>query len=121
MKLAINILLLLWMLMSVGVQWNDPDGPLWMLIYGYALIMIGLAMRGRYYTKLLILGIVGYAIGAFIAMPDTFADLMDTNEEARECIGLLITGACLIILLLQKRMQKDKSMAVADVVKPVKD
>ena len=106
MKIALNVLLLLWMLMSVVVQFNDPDGPLWMVIYGYGLVMIGLAIRGTYNTPLLILGIVGYILGGFVVKPDSFANLMETNEEGRECIGLFISSGCLVIVLLQKLMQK---------------
>jgi hypothetical protein len=121
MKLLVNIILMLWMGMSVGVQINDPDGALWIAIYGYGLVMVFMAMAGRYKTPLLLLGIIGYTIGGFVAMPDTFADLMDSNEEARECIGLFISGGCVLILLLQKLMSKDKSMAVEDVVKPLNE
>ncbi len=121
MKTALNILLLLWMLMSVGVQYNDPDGLLWVVIYGYALVLIGMALRGRYKPVLLKLGVIGYILGGIVIMPDTFADMMDTNEVARECIGLFIAGGCLMIVLLQKVMQKDESMSLDEVIKPVEE
>lgn len=118
MKLAVNILLLLWMLMSVGVQFNDLDGLLWAIIYGYGLAMILMAMAGRYKAPLLLLGIAAYTIGGIVVMPDTFSDMMNTNEEARESIGLFISAGCVLILLLQHKLGGDKSMAVVDVVKP---
>jgi hypothetical protein len=31
------------MLLFVAVQYNDPDGPLWMVIYGVPAIWAGLA------------------------------------------------------------------------------
>lgn len=121
MKTVLNSVLLLWMLMSVGVQFNDPDGWQWILIYGYALVLIGLAMAHRYKPRLLLAGIVAYALGGFLIMPDTFADMMDTNEVARECIGLFITAGCLEIVWLQKVLQKDQSLAVDEVVTPTEE
>ena len=119
MKKVVNVLILLWMMMSVGVQFNDPDGPLWMAIYGYGLLLTIMAFMGRYNTQLLLLGITGYAVGGFLIRPDTFADMMDTNEVARESIGLFIFAGCISILYLQKMMRKDKSMSVDEVVKPI--
>jgi Transmembrane family 220, helix len=84
------------MLMAVVVQYNDPDGWLWMLIYGYAVAVTWMALRQKY-TYLSVLGGVGYLGGFFYLMPESF-DGWYTNEIAREALGLLITAIWMVVL-----------------------
>ena len=105
MKTAINVIILLAMLASMGVQYNDPDGIVWAIIYGYAAIMAIAAIRGKYNLSMLIIGLIGYLIGAKILLPPDL-DNWITNELARESGGLLVSAICLIILIIQAFMAK---------------
>jgi len=84
------------MLMAVAVQYNDPDWWLWMLIYGYAVAVTGMALRNKY-TYFSVLGVVGYLGGFFYQMPDSFQGWY-TNEVAREALGLLLCAIWMVVL-----------------------
>jgi len=92
----ITIIMFVLMLMAVAVQYNDPDGWLWMLIYGYAVAVTWMALRKKY-TYFSVVGVVGYLGGFFYLMPESF-DGWYTNEIAREALGLLITAIWMVVL-----------------------
>ena len=100
------------LLSFVAVQYNDPDPHIWMPIYGFAAIILGLAAFGIQNKYLLFLGYLIFGTGFILLFP-SFIDWitiekgqnlmqrMDNSkmyiEETRECLGLLI---CLIFISL---------------------
>jgi hypothetical protein len=99
-KKALNGVILLCMLASIAVQYNDPDGILWALVYGFGAVMAFNALRGRYDIPLLIIGIIATGIGGFLLGPDQWEGWI-TNEVARETGGLWVTTFFLIVILAQ--------------------
>jgi hypothetical protein len=104
-KKILNAILLLAMVASMAVQYNDPDGIRWMFIYGFAAAMCANALGDRYNVPLLIIGLLGYVIGAVVLTPEKW-DGWITNEIARETGGLGIAAFCLVVLLVQSFMAK---------------
>ena len=101
--------------LCVVVQYNDPDGVLWMLIYGYGLLVTAMAFFGKY-THLSALGAVTYFLLFVYVVPgwdwDTVMLLtrpkMDTNdvELAREGFGLLIVAVWMVVLAVAGHLRK---------------
>jgi len=86
--------------LSIAVQYNDPDGPLWMAIYGFPLVLAVLALFKRV-NVLAPIGAVVYGAAfvywmpwAFIAnVPAYVSTVHMTSQEsewAREAIGLAL-------------------------------
>lgn len=105
MKKVLNVLMLLAMVASMAVQYNDPDGIRWMFIYGFAAAMCANALRDRYNLPLLAIGLLGYVIGTVVITPKQW-DGWITNEIARETGGLSIAAFCIVVLLIQKFLAK---------------
>lgn len=92
--------LLLLMLVFIGVQWNDPDGLLWAVIYGLpAVLMLIVVMRpGLLGTQVGRIGLacilVGLLVATILAWPEQPAfwtrDVWWEEETAREGMGLMI-------------------------------
>jgi len=106
----VNFVLLLFMLLFIGVQYNDPDGALWMLIYLVPAWWAGCAalrpqwasvpvLRGALYLCLLLA-----AAGIIYFWPDTPGwwrqDVWWEVETAREGMGMMIVTAVLVFVLL---------------------
>ena len=106
MKTILNVILLLAMVASMAVQYNDPDGVRWMFVYGFAAAMCANALRGHHNKILLGIGLLGYIIGAVMLIPDQW-DGWITNEIARESGGLFISSLTIVILLIQSFMNPD--------------
>ena len=103
-----NGLFCLLFVVSAGLQYNDPDPYVWMPIYLYGAVLCFLALRGRYYPKAYIIGMVVYALYAVYLFFDrngvlswaseheaeNIAQTMKASqpwiEETREFFGLLI-------------------------------
>lgn len=100
MKNVLNIVILLIMASSILVQYNDPDGILWALVYGYGTVMAWNAVRNRYDIPLLVIGIVASVVGGYLLLPHQFLYWI-TNEVARETGGLFMTAICLSAILAQ--------------------
>lgn len=99
----LNAVMLLLLLLSVAVQYNDPDWLLWMIIYGYASFVTWLAV-GKKYSVLAPIGVVAYVSYAIYWMPNEMVEhpsnlLLDMRmhekgvEEVREDMGLWICAA----------------------------
>jgi hypothetical protein len=104
----LNAIMLILFALSIAVQYNDPDGLLWMAIYGYALVVTAMALFNRY-TLLAPLGVIAYLLGFAILMPTwnpgAIAELLSQPkmvnhdvELAREALGLLICAGWLSVL-----------------------
>jgi len=87
-------------LLSVAVQYNDPDPYLWMPIYGLAALLAGLAAAGRLplwpNAAALVVFLVLFAIWApslFGARREAFTSFSmraAADEEPREAVGLAL-------------------------------
>lgn len=84
------------LLMSVAVQYNDPDGIVWMFIYGYSVVNTLPAIFGVY-TAWAIPGTLGYLSG-FAWLVPTFESPYLKSELCREGGGLLIAGVWMLCL-----------------------
>ena len=80
----------------IAVQYNDPDGFVWMLVYGYGLVVTVFAFRGKE-TLFSVAGFLSYLGGFFYFMPSTW-DGWYENEQAREALGLLFAALCMLVL-----------------------
>ena len=99
-------------LLSLAVQYNDPDPARWMAIYGAAAVACGLYLGRRYYWPLFAaVGLVALSWAALLAPhvigKVSIAELFESVqmkdarvEEARETVGLLIVAAWMMVLTL---------------------
>jgi hypothetical protein len=103
-----NVIMLVLLLLSVAVQYNDPDWLLWMIIYSYASVVTWLAV-GKKYSFLAPVGAIGYVLYALYWMPNEMVEhpsnlLLDMRmhekgvEEVREDMGLWICAAWMLVI-----------------------
>ena len=89
-------------------QFNDPDGLIWVAIYGSAAMFSVLAFKRKLNYKLLWVAAVLYTIGAWYLWPNSYQGLTLENgytpaiEEARESLGLLICTVAMIWLYFRR-------------------
>ena len=106
MRFVLGIVALL-MLLFVVVQYNDPDGPLWMVYYGVPAIWAGLAafrpqiFAGQPARALLIASLIAAAGLTIFYWPPADhwwdIDVWWESEESREGMGMMIVTAALAI------------------------
>ncbi|GMV92981.1 MAG: hypothetical protein AMXMBFR82_27590 [Candidatus Hydrogenedentota bacterium] len=117
---VVSIIMFILLLLCVVVQYNDPDGLVWMLIYGYGTVVTAFAVAKRY-TVFAVVGVVGYLAGFFYWLPGIVVDnpthlLTDLQmgergvEEAREAIGLLIAAAWMLVLSIVWYRNRSRSL-----------
>ena len=104
-----NIVLGVMMLLFAAVQYNDPDAPLWMVLYlvpgAWALMaafrLPSTASRDGSVLLWASLAVYLYAVVFFWPQTPGFwrKDVWWTNEEAREAMGLMIAFAVLLCVL----------------------
>ncbi len=104
----VNGILFVVMLLFVAVQYNDPDGPWWMLIYGVPAVWTGLAafrpdLLSRpaarpLWTASFVLGLVG-VVYYWPPVGEWWRESVWWNvEEAREGMGVMIVLAVLLVV-----------------------
>jgi hypothetical protein len=114
-------------LLSVAVQFNDPDPLPWMLLYGAACVLALGAVLGRPSTTgavalLLLAGLwalsLSPSLGAFVSRDlstTTFTmkagDLIE--EEARECGGLLFVCLASFLQVMDANARRRRSLSVS--------
>ena len=108
MKIVCGVLCAL-MVLFVAVQYNDPDGPLWMLIYGVGAVWAGLAaarlplVQSRPAFGLLIATLAAAIAGMVYYWPKTAGwwrvDIWWDVETAREGMGMMILAVVLAIVV----------------------
>lgn len=93
-------------LVSAGLQYNDPDPWVWIIIWGVAgIISLGYAFR-RITFPIPVIGGIAALIGFFYTYPEKFEGFtigegdIKNIEEGREAFGLLIIGIVLLVLAL---------------------
>ncbi|MFQ5936977.1 MAG: transmembrane 220 family protein [Acidiferrobacterales bacterium] len=115
---AINVVLTVLFLLSMAVQFNDPDPLLWMAIYGAVALIAALAVFSKFYVPLILIVLVICLGGSLYLMPSVFELLLNHNpgelfgtmspdrpyvEESRESLGLLIAVVALVYFLILAR------------------
>lgn len=120
----VNLVMLVVYLMSVAVQYNDPDPLIWTLIYGLAAFSCYLAHTNRlkWWMSAQIAGIS--LIWGAILTPKFFGkvgffDLFESFtmktimvEYAREMGGLMIIAAWMIVLTIRTYPRKSANPAL---------
>ena len=101
--------LALFMLLFVAVQYNDPDGPLWMLYYGIPVLWAGVAafrpnlLAGPAARPLLLLSVVAAIALTIVYWPPVdqwwLKSVWWESEAAREGMGLMIASIVLLAVL----------------------
>lgn len=94
-------------LVAAGLQYNDPDSLIWILIWGLAgIIALGFAFVQISFPIPLVAGFLAL-VGFFYTYPEKFEGFEigsgnSTNiEEGREAFGLLIIALVMLILALR--------------------
>lgn len=107
---GLNWLMCALFLLSVLVQWNDPDPIRWMAIYGAAFaISVAVALRARVPAQVPLLvaavalawavsTIDGGRTTGYSHMFDSWEMKSANVELAREATGLLIVGAWMLVI-----------------------
>lgn len=109
-------------LLSVVVQWNDPDPFRWMAIYGAALaVCLAVACRRRVPTAVPLLVMIialAWSVATMEDVPATeaYTHMFDawemkslSVEEAREATGLLIVSVWMIVIAVAERRGSGKT------------
>ena len=115
----LNILLFLLMLPFIGVQYNDPDGLMWTIIYAPATVWIGLAafrlervLCDSSYAALGI-SVVATLVLTGYYWPTTpnywLKDVWWETETAREGMGMMIASVVILISAFTIRSARNKS------------
>lgn len=104
----VNIVLCLLMLLFIAVQYNDPDGPLWMAIYAIAAIWTAIAafrrsLLGNRFVHLLLMMCIAAAIAGMLyfwpATPGWWKkEVWWEVESVREGMGMMIVAAVLVVV-----------------------
>lgn len=109
----LNLAICILMLLFIGVQYNDPDGPLWMAIYSVPAIWGALAffkpglLQTAVAIRLLRLSILLAVAGVIHFWPTDShwwsAEVWYETETAREGMGIMIVTAFLIVTWMTTR------------------
>ncbi len=104
----VNIVLCLLMLLFIGVQYNDPDGTMWMVIYAIPAIWTAIVIFRRQILAdkmthlLLLMCIVAAVAGMLFYWPSTPGwwrqEIWWEVETAREGMGLMIVAIVLVVV-----------------------
>lgn len=114
-------------LLSVAVQYNDPDPLPWALLYGASCVLalggaLGRPSTGGAVALLLLAGVwalsLSPSLGAFISRDlSTMAFQMKAGdlieEEARECGGLLLVCLASIVQVMDANARRRRSVSGA--------
>lgn len=94
------------LLAFIGVQWNDPDGWLWALIYSVPLValLVAIFQKNWYSNSVfravsLLCVVASLALVVFYWPPQKLfwqQDVWWEEETAREGMGMMIAALCLI-------------------------
>ena len=113
------------MLLFAAVQYNDPDGPKWMVIYGIPAILALIAgLRPEWYRLLalrgvLLAGVLAAVAGTIYYWPTSdkwwTKDVWWEVETAREGMGMMITVVVLaLIFMAQHCLRKTRLSEIGE-------
>ena len=104
----LNAGLFLLMILFMAVQYNDPDGPLWMLIYSIPAVWTGIAMFKGHLLRIrpaqigLLLCGLGAVAGMVYYWPSTPGwwrqEVWWEVETAREGMGMMVVAIVLAVV-----------------------
>ncbi|MGQ7848414.1 transmembrane 220 family protein [Granulosicoccus sp. 3-233] len=102
----INLVICILMLIFIGVQYNDPDGPLWMAIYAVPAFWAALAFFNQRLfqvlvaKKLMLVSLIAALAGMVYFWPTSShwwaKDVWWETETAREGMGMMIVTIALL-------------------------
>jgi len=102
-----NLIMAVLFLLSVVVQFNDPDPLQWIALYGLAFVSCCLSYFGRLPRLApLALSLLSFAWAGLLRAEfssDVFASFQMVNlavEQAREMFGLILTGLWMTVLTI---------------------
>lgn len=112
----LNMFLACLMLLFIGVQINDPDGPMWMVIYAIPAVWTGIAAFRHHVllrpvvNALLLLSIATAAAGTVYFWPRSARwwsmDVWYNMETAREGMGMMIVTIVLLVAWVSGRRSR---------------
>ena len=115
MKYLYLTLAIIFILFAI-VQFNDPDPFIWIGVYLLVALISYLAFRNKFYPIPTLIFLILCFIWAIILFPPSFTDWwqmeeeaqslnmkMPGVEEARESMGLIISGIALLIIWIKGR------------------
>ena len=114
------------MFLAAAVQYNDPDGPLWMVYYGVPMIWCALAaVRPALFENSAVRGLLAVSVVAAIAltigywptaagfwheqvwrMGMTEPEAARIAEESREGMGMMIATAVLLVVAIWSLLRR---------------
>ena len=119
----LNIILAVLMVLFAGVQYNDPDGLLWAVIYLIPAVWAGLvAFRPAFVRARLPFALLGTCVIASLAgvlyywpkTPDFWRrDVWWETETAREGMGMMVAAAVLVVVFLSVWRTRSKHRSTA--------
>lgn len=108
------------LIVFVAVQWNDPDGPMWMVIYGIGAIWCAIAafrpiLFGQSIVSTLFFACLAAAVAGTIYFWPQVSDWWDINvwwpeitgETSREGMGMMVLVLFLLApMIMALRMRR---------------
>ena len=108
MPRILRVLIALALIAAAAVQWNDPDGALWIGIYGAA-ALVCLVGAFRPLPRAIPLGLAGLAaLGLALTLPAALSSGEWNSEAPREAGGLALTLVCLLAVGLPRTSSSGK-------------
>lgn len=111
------------MLLFIAVQYNDPDGAMWMVIYAVPALWAAFAAFGQKLllralpTTLLLLSIAASAAGTVYYWPKSSrwwdVDVWFNTETAREGMGMMIVTIVLLIVWFSAHRLRKRQNSMA--------
>lgn len=122
MKIIKGILTVILIVFAI-LQWNDPDGLIWIIVYGYVALMSGQSWFGKPSSRFILAGIIGLVFGMIFYIPDvvrwigsgmpSITGQMKAEtpfiELIREFLGLLIALLVMVYLYYDGRSGRRKA------------
>ncbi|MER2997763.1 transmembrane 220 family protein [Pontibacter populi] len=111
----IGIILGLVFISFAGLQYNDPDATVWVIIYLVAAAVTILAAYGKLPVIVLAIVTVACVIGAMYLWPEKYEGLevgggdIKNIEEAREALGLLLIGVVMFLYAIMPGRLKNET------------
>ncbi len=113
---AISALALVVFLFSAAVQINDPDPAIWLAVYGYTAGLAAVSLRGQVPIAVAVGSSLVFAAGAATRLSaltgatatsfDAWAMGSESDEEAREAVGLLLCCMWCVWLAVRARVNR---------------
>ncbi len=117
----LNIVLFMLMILFIALQYNDPDGSMWMAIYSIPAVWAAIAifkpmwLAGRVVHLVLLTCIFAAVAGIIYYWPTTPGwwrqEIWWEVETAREGMGLMIVAITLFVVWFSRPRARQSSVA----------